>query len=193
VGSGGIGLGATSTMEHNRLMGTRGKDVVGVLAVVSLTIAVAVVGGAAGDFRSKWYTQLRKPAWQPSGAAIGGVWSVLYVTIATAGSMLWLQRRRASPAVAALFVAQSLLNAAWTVLFTRAKSPALATADCAALTAVNAGLVASAWPARRTAAVLLVPYLLWTAFATFLSWTIYRLNSSQSDLAASKSSRRHHQ
>lgn len=146
--------------------------------MVGLTTAVAVVGGAAGDFRSKWYADLRKPAWQPSGATIGAVWSVLYAAIATAGSVLWVQRRRAGRRVAMLFIAQSVLNAAWTVLFTRAKSPALATADCAALTAVNAGLVASAWRARPLAAALLLPYLLWTAFATFLSWTIYRLNAS---------------
>ena len=160
-------------------MGSRRRDILGVLAVVGLTAAVAVIGGAAGDFRSKWYADLRKPAWQPSGAAIGAIWSVLYVTIATAGSLLWLQRRRATPAIATLFMAQSLLNAAWTVLFTRAKSPALAAGDSAALTAVNVGLVASAWSVRRLAAVLLVPYLVWTAFATFLSWTVYRLNSSQ--------------
>ena len=162
-------------------MGSRRTDILGVLAVVGLTAAVAVVGGAAGDFRSKWYADLRKPAWQPSGAAIGAIWSVLYVTIATAGSLLWLQRRRATPAIATLFMAQSVLNAAWTVLFTRAKSPALATADSAALTAVNVGLVGSAWSVRRLAAVLLVPYLLWTTFATFLSWTIYRLNSSRAE------------
>jgi translocator protein len=160
-------------------MGSRRADILGVLAVVGLTAGVAVVGGVTGDFGSKWYAGLRKPAWQPSGAAIGAVWSVLYVTIATAGSMLWLQRRRASPAVATLFVAQSVLNAAWTVLFTRVKSPALAAGDSAALTVVNVGLVGSAWSVRRLAAVLLVPYLLWTAFATFLSWTIYRLNSSR--------------
>jgi len=158
-------------------MGSRRADILGVLAVVGLTAGVAAVGGAAGDFRSEWYAGLRKPAWQPSGAAIGAVWSVLYVTIATAGSLLWLERRRSSPAVARLFIGQSVLNAAWTVLFTRAKSPALATANSAALTAVNLGLVCSAWSVRRLAAVLLVPYLLWSAFATFLSWTIYRLNS----------------
>jgi benzodiazapine receptor len=168
--------------SRRRLMRSRRTDVLGVLAVIGLTAAVAVVGGAAADFRSKWYAELRKPAWQPSGAAIGAVWSVLYLTIATAGSMLWLQRRRASPAVATLFVAQSVLNAAWTLLFTRAKSPVLAAGDSAALTAVNIGLVASAWPVRRLAAVLLVPYLVWTAFATFLSWTIYRLNSSRGKL-----------
>lgn len=161
---------------HNPLVGSKRRDVLGVLAVVGLTTAVAVVGGAAGDFRSRWYAELRKPTWQPSGATIGAVWSVLYVSIATAGSMLWLRRRRAGPELATLFVTQSLLNAAWTLLFTRAKRPDLAAADCVALTAVNVGLVASAWRVRRLAALLLVPYLLWTAFATFLSWTIYRLN-----------------
>jgi translocator protein len=160
-------------------MGSRRTDILGVLAVVGLTASVAVVGAAAGDFRSKWYADLRKPAWQPSGAAIGAIWSVLYVTIATAGSLLWLQRRRATPAIATLFMAQAVLNAAWTLLFTRAKSPALAAADSAALTTVNVGLVACAWSVRRLDAVLLVPYLLWTAFATFLSWTVYRLNSSR--------------
>jgi translocator protein len=73
-------------------------------------------------------------------------------------------------------LSQSLLNAAWTPLFTRARRLDLAAAECATLTVVNACLVISAWRVRRPAALLLVPYLVWTAFATFLSWTIYRLN-----------------
>jgi tryptophan-rich sensory protein len=154
----------------------RARDIVGVAGALGLTGAVAVAGGVAGDFRSAWYAELRKPAWQPSGAAIGAVWSVLYATIAAAGSLLWLERRRASRALLPLFVAQSLLNAAWTPLFTRAKRTDLATAECALLTAVNAGLVAQAWKVRRPAALLLLPYLGWSMFATFLSWTIHRLN-----------------
>lgn len=157
-------------------MQTKRTDVLGIAATVGLTGAVAVAGGVAGDFRSKWYVELRKPAWQPSGATIGAVWSALYVSIATAGSLLWLERRRAGRTLLPLFLAQSLLNAAWTPIFTRAKRPDLATAECAVLTAVNAGLVAEAWRVQRPAAVLLIPYLVWSAFATFLSGTIYRLN-----------------
>ena len=156
-------------------MATR-RDIAGVAGVIALTAAVAAVGGAAGDFRSKWYSDLRKPEWQPSGRTIGAVWSVLYTSIATAGSLLWLRRRQAGPELVALFVAQSVLNAAWTPLFTRARRLDLATADCAGLAAVNAGLVVSAWRTSRPAGLLLVPYLAWSAFATFLSWTLYRLN-----------------
>ena len=152
------------------------KNVYGIAGIFALTVAVAAIGGAAGDFRSRWYRDLRKPTWQPSGATIGAVWSILYTEIAVAGSLLWVCRSRAGREVAPLFVAQSVLNAAWTPLFTRARRLDLATVDCAALTAVNAGLVASALRTSRVAGLLLVPYLIWSGFATFLSWTLYRLN-----------------
>lgn len=153
------------------------SDALGIAAIVLATAAVAAVGGAAGDFESGWYRGLRKPAWQPSGAVIGGVWSVLYIGIATAGVQLWSRRTRPGfRAVRSLFVAQWILNAAWTPLFTRARRLDAALADCVALTGVNIVLVARAWRVRPGAAVLLVPYALWTAFATFLTWTILRLN-----------------
>lgn len=153
------------------------RELLGIAGIVLATAAVAAAGGAAGDFESQWYRRLRKPDWQPSGATIGGIWSVLYAGIATAGALLWSRRARPGfRAVRALFVAQWILNAAWTPLFTRARRLDLALADCAALTGVNVALVARAWRVRRGAALLLVPYAAWTGFATFLTWTILRRN-----------------
>lgn len=147
-----------------------------IAAIAGATVMGAVVGGVSGDFRSDWYDGLRKPKWQPSGSVIGSVWTVLYATIATAGAMLWLRRPWRSRLLPALFVTQWVLNAAWTPLFTRARRLDLATTDCAALAATNAALVAVSWPVSRPAAVLLIPYTAWSAFATYLSWTIQRLN-----------------
>lgn len=139
-------------------------------------MAVAITGGVTGDFESRWYRRLRKPRWQPSGRTIGLVWTVLYASVMTSGALLWQRRSRGVSAVTALFLAQSALNAGWTPLFTRARMLRAATVECAALTAVNVGLVGTAWRVRRSAALLLVPYAGWTAFATFLTWTIERLN-----------------
>ena len=155
----------------------RREDWTGVAAAIGLTAAAAVIGGATGDFRSRWYQDLRKPSWQPSGRTIGTVWSVLYPMIGVAGAMLWTRRR--SPGgrgAAALFLAQLALNAAWTPLFTRARRLRLATAECLALTAINAALVARAGRVRPAAAALLAPYAAWTAFATVLSGTVAWLN-----------------
>ena len=153
------------------------RQTLGIAGILLATGAVAAAGGAAGDFESPWYRQLRKPGWQPSGAVIGGVWSVLYAAIATSGVLLWSRRTRPEFAsVRALFITQWVLNAAWTPLFTRARRLDLAVVDCAALTCVNVALVTRAWRVRRGAALLLAPYAAWTAFATFLNWTILRLN-----------------
>jgi translocator protein len=151
---------------------------------VVLTLAAAAVGGATGDFRSSWYESLKKPSWQPSGRTIGTVWSILYPMIATAGARLSRRRDRPGGDVAiGLFLTQLVLNAAWTPLFTRAHALRLATVECGALAAVNAALVARAARIDRGAAALLVPYAVWTGFATFLSGTVARLNPPPEVLA----------
>ena len=153
------------------------REVAGIAGAVALTAAAAAAGGATGDFRSRWYEELRKPAWQPSGRTIGTVWSVLYTMIAASGALLWTRRRApGARAAGALFVMQLVLNAAWTPLFTRARRLELATAECGVLTGVNVALVARAWRVQPVAALLLVPYTAWTGFATFLSGTVARLN-----------------
>lgn len=150
----------------------------GTAAVLGLTLAAAAIGGATGDFKSSWYEDLKKPSWQPSGRTIGTVWSVLYPMVGSAGARLWQRRDRpGGRAAIGLFLTQLVLNAAWTPLFTRARALRVATAECGVLAVVNATLVVRAAGVDRGAAALLVPYTLWTGFATFLSGTVARLNS----------------
>ena len=159
-------------------MTIRRDAAVRVAAALGLTLAAAAVGGATGDFRSRWYQELRKPAWQPSGRTIGTVWSVLYPLIGVAGALLFARSERSEARAArGLFLLQLVLNAAWTPLFTRARALRLATVECGVLTGVNAALVVRAWRVRPLAGALLLPYAAWTAFATFLSGTVARLNA----------------
>src|SRR5579859_1525687 len=116
-----------------RALGRRG-DLLGFLVIAMVTALTAAAGGAAGDFTSAWYKALRKPTWQPSGAAIGAVWTVLYVLTATSAGLLWRRRdRRHVPSIAVLFGVQYVLNVAFTPLFTRKRDLTLATVDCALL------------------------------------------------------------
>lgn len=152
----------------------RARALLTAVGVAAVTAGVAAAGSAAGDFDSSWYRRLKKPAWQPGGATIGAVWTGLYALTAVSGSMLAGGRRRGL--LTGLFALQYVLNAAFTPLLTRRRSLVLATADSAALFATVTALVVAAWPVRRTAAMLLVPYAAWTAFATYLSATLVRLN-----------------
>ncbi len=116
--------------------------------------------------------------WNPPGWVFGPVWTALYAMMAVAAWMVWrrggfgMQR---FPLV--LFVTQLALNALWTPLFFGLHRPDLALVDIALLWLAIVSTVATFTRVHRGAAALLVPYLAWVSFATFLNLTIWRLNS----------------
>ena len=141
------------------------------------TAAAAGVGSAATRADSAWYRGLEKPAWQPPAAAFPVVWTSLYTLIAVAGARAL---DRLSGAERARFrrgyAADLLLNAGWTALFFRARSPRLALGEIGALNAANLALLRRAWRADRPAGVMLLPYVAWTGFATALNASIAARN-----------------
>jgi translocator protein len=135
--------------------------------------AVAVVGGLATDTSSDWYRQLDRPSWQPPGAVFGPVWTVLYVLIAVSATLAYRDvggpRRRL---VLGLFAANLALNLAWTWIFFQGHAPAAAGIEILVLLGTIVALVALLRPHSRAAAIALVPYGAWVAFATALTWDI---------------------
>lgn len=69
---------------------------------------------------------------------------------------------------ATLYTIQLGLNLAWMPLFFALKRPIESTVDIVALLGVNAYLTNLWWSVDRTAAWLMVPYLGWLSFATYL-------------------------
>jgi benzodiazapine receptor len=135
--------------------------------------AVALIGGIATDTSSEWYRDLDRPSWQPPGAAFGIVWTILYATIAISATLATRdvpgRRRRV---VIGLFAANLVLNVAWTWIFFRGQAPKAAGIEILFLLATIAGLVRLIFPYNRRAALILVPYGVWVAFATALTWSI---------------------
>lgn len=151
-------------------MSTRGTR----LLAAAGPLAAAVLGGLATDPDSRWFRELDKPDWYPPPQAFGIVWSALYSGIGWASGQVL--STGGGPAFARAYTANLALNTAWTPLFFRAHRPWAAAAESAVLTASTVGLVRRAWPVSRAAAVVLVPYAAWTAFATALTTAIARRN-----------------
>lgn len=150
-------------------------DGLGLLGFVAACIAVASSGAIfkPGD----WYEGLAKPWWRPPNWAFPIVWSVLYLMIAVSGWLVW---RKAGFAAAALPLAvygvQLALNASWSFFFFGLKRMDLALVDVSLLWLSIVALIALFQPIDTTAALLLAPYLLWVSIASFLNWTMLRLN-----------------
>ena len=146
-----------------------------ILASVGVTAGLGALA-TTPVLDSRWYRRLHKPRWQPPGPVFGPVWSVIYALIAA--SML-LARSRGSDGQRPLFIlfgTNLALNLIWTLIFFRGRSPLAAGLEIVVLEGTTVALVVWTWPISRLAGLLLVPYALWIAFATALTWAIWARN-----------------
>jgi len=122
-----------------------------------------------------WYGHLRKPPGTPPDVVFGPVWTLLYLAIAVAAWRVWRARPGPSPALA-LWGGQLVLNAAWSWLFFGLQRPGVALLDLAVLLPLVALTAVAFRAVDRVAGLLLLPYLLWVAYAGYLNAGIWWLN-----------------
>lgn len=134
---------------------------------------------------NRWFAALEKPALMPPDAAFGIVWTILYVLIALALAMVLHARgARARGVAITLFLVQLAMNLLWSPLFFRAHQVGNALILILLLLLVSAATTALFWRIRRAAGLLMLPYLLWLAFAGWLNFEIGRLNPQAETLVA---------
>jgi benzodiazapine receptor len=163
--------------HHQSSLRTFAQTLGAVIALNATGAGVGVLAGSGGD--SEWYQSLEKPSFQPPGWVFGPVWTTLYTMMGISLSILWRARHSkpsAEPAMQ-LFTIQFLLNLLWSFLFFRWHNSKSAFVEILVLNVVIALTIFAAWRVSKLAALLLVPYLLWTMFAAVLNGSIWQRNS----------------
>jgi len=152
-----------------------GKSAIGLVGWLTVTFIAAWIGSRY--MPGAWYASLVKPSWNPPNAIFGPVWTALYVFMGVAAWLVW-RKVSFSGASAALilFIVQLALNALWSYLFFGQHRPGLAFIDIIALWAAILVVAALFWRVDRRAGGLMVPYVVWVTFASYLNFVLWRLN-----------------
>ena len=146
------------------------------MALLLFLTAVAAAALTGARFSpGAWYDALVKPPWNPPSWLFGPVWTALYLAIAIAGWRVWRRAPRLTPALG-FWIAQLVLNTAWSWLFFGLHRPDLAMVDIALLLLAIVGFGLAARSVDRAAAWLFLPYGLWVAFAASLNLFIWLHN-----------------
>jgi tryptophan-rich sensory protein len=153
----------------------------GLRGALGLLLALALCFGAAAGGAlfppGEWYRGLETPALTPPSWVFGPAWTVLYVLMALAAWLVWRERGLAGArGPLALFALQLALNAAWSALFFGAHAMGWALVEIVALWLCIAATALAFRRVRPLAGALLLPYLAWVAFATWLNLGFWRLN-----------------
>jgi tryptophan-rich sensory protein len=151
------------------------ESTLGAIGWLALTFGAAWLG--TRFLPDEWYKNLKKPKWNPPNKVFAPVWSVLYLLMASAAWLVWkVYGFNIALFPLVLFIAQLLLNAAWTWTFFGLHRPGTALADIVILWIFILATLTLFWRFVPIAGILLIPYLAWVTFATYLNLTIWRMN-----------------
>ncbi len=125
-----------------------------------------------------WYYGLRKPVWQPPNWLFAPAWTLIFILEAAAGVIGWHAAPDAAAATAliASFVLNGVLNILWSWFFFWRRRPDFALREVGALWLSVLAMMLVLAQHAGLAWIFLLPYLLWVSFASFLNYTIVRLN-----------------
>lgn len=124
----------------------------------------------------EWYAGLQKPAWNPPSWVFAPVWSLLYVLMAVAAWQVWNTEHQRRLTAVTLWLIQLLFNGAWSWLFFGLNRTGIAMFELAALLALVVATTMTFNSIRRSAALLMLPYITWLAFALALNVALWKLN-----------------
>ncbi len=153
-------------------------------SAISLLLFLLACSAAAAPgliFRpGRWYRALAKPSWRPPDRHFGPVWSVLYISIALSGWLVWRQSGTAETGFAlTVYALQLVLNGLWSTVFFGLRRPGLAFVEIVCLWLSILATIATFYPIDTIAAYLLVPYAAWVTFAAALNFRVWRLNAAE--------------
>ena len=150
------------------------------LAVAIVVTQLAGIIGSLFTFSAipTWYATLTKPALNPPSWVFGPVWTTLYVLMGVSAFLIWQKgwQRKDVKVALSVYGIQLILNALWSIVFFGMQSPGLALVNIALLFISIVLTMILFYKLSRPAMYLLIPYILWVSFASYLNYAIYALN-----------------
>lgn len=150
----------------------RNKTILGWIVV---TLSVAGISALlSGDFDT--YKQYIKPPFAPSALLFPIVWTILYIMMGIAAGIVANSRDLDKGNALKLYVLQLTINALWSVIFFRFEALRFAAFWLVILIVAIILTIKSFYAIDKKAGLLMIPYLLWCAFALYLNFAIVVLN-----------------
>ena len=156
------------------------KKKVGIPVVVGILIAEAVgalsalLAGGFGDL----YTELVQPPLAPPGWLFPVAWTILYALMGAASGLIYALAgcTPVGKNALTLYAVQLTLNFSWSIIFFRFQALGLSVAVILLLTLMVIWTTLAFYRIKPLAGYLLIPYILWLLYASYLNIGVLVLN-----------------
>lgn len=145
-----------------------------ILWILSLILIGSLIGSSTKPEINNWYSTLNRSALTPPNFVFPIAWTILYAMIGACGWLIWSAKPSAAiKRIQKLYIIQLILNWCWTPLFFTYHLTGLALAVLLAMDFLVATLIWLSYPHLKSVSLLMLPYLLWILFASYLNFYIW--------------------
>ena len=126
-----------------------------------------------------WYASLQKPSFNPPAWVFAPVWIVLFLLMAAAAfifSETTVSDQSFRKNTMLLFYFHLFLNFAWNVIFFGLNMILVAVVEIGILLMLIIAVTRRFYKVNKISGYLMLPYILWVAFATILTMAIFIMN-----------------
>ena len=150
-----------------------------VIAIVAILIGVGLNQLIKSDQR--WFFRLRRPAWLTFEWAIPIIWTTIFVAAAWSAYGVWQAEPGSSRSIflMALYALLEIVTLSYTSVMCFFRRIRVGVVLGATGFFVAIGLTILVSQVSQLAALLLVPYLLWSPIGTFVTWQMMGLNPAE--------------
>ncbi len=154
------------------------KEAVRLILSLGVCLLAAIIGTIfTAPAISTWYASLNKPFFNPPDWVFAPVWTILYILMGLALFLIWRAPKvKHTNEALMLFGAQLIFNIIWSIVFFGFKSLPGSVLAIILLLLLLLLTTARFYTVDRRAAYLLIPYVIWVAFATVLNIAVFLMN-----------------
>ena len=121
------------------------------------------------------YETIEKPLFSPPNVLFPIVWTILFILMGVAFYLIWDTKASKTDAYISYYL-QLFFNFVWPILFFRLELYLVALVWITMLWLLILDTILSFYKINKKASYLMLPYLVWTSFATYLNFMVYVLN-----------------
>ena len=150
------------------------------MIIGGVTLLVAIGGLLFKPRDLKWAAQLERPNWLTFEPLIPVIWTTIFTCGAVSAYIVWEKEPGSLKTwlLMGLYLTLELITVSYTTVTLRTRSLTVGTIIGATGAILSVVLTLTVWQISDWAAVLLLPYVIWSPIGSYTTWEMIRLNPS---------------
>ena len=144
------------------------------MVIGGVTLLVALAANFITPSDVQWFKRLRRPRWLIFEPAIPLIWTVVFICGAWSAYIVWQSTR--NWLLMGFYLLLEIVTIAYTPVMFRLRSLRVGTIIGGTGAILGILLTLTVLPISGWAALLLLPYVIWSPIGTYTTWEMIRLN-----------------